>query len=464
MSIEHRPPTVATVKQLYANAFRCGYPNCRRPLYRVDPETGDRTLNSHVSHICARSKLGPRWDDDQTESENRSVRNLLLLCLEHAFEIDQVGRSSVFKPELLRAWKQAQLEDFDHAGRQGWALTSDMADVALRASAAPIEINNSVLNLGGSGGAAPGAGGGGGGAVGSNARGGRGGPGGAIRYEGVRPSEAMELPPLPRVDNPDPGHSHLLDDIRLPSGFAPGAGGGGAGVVGDDAVGGEGGSGGDHTVAFIGPSEMEALRAEGLEGFKVVIGEGGASGLNPGEHGKAGKDSLFQAIGKDGRILRTIRAQGGVGGRSGISIPSGTREATLADIRNGLLMSALLVAEAFSTSGGLVGMLGGGWEYTQVPQLPIELSWPVLCVFSVGPAVGDVRLACFVVIDDPSGTEISRSPIVMSYDGLRPVAAIPQGLVVRFSAHVAGVWNIKIVSGEFELARMPIEIRMVQAI
>jgi hypothetical protein len=65
---------------------------------------------------------------------------------------------------------------------------------------------------------------------------------------------------------------------------------------------------------------------------------------------------------------------------------------------------------------------------------------------------------------DPSGTEISRSPIVMAYDGLRPVAAIPQGLVVRFSAHVAGVWNIRIVSGEFEFARTPLEIRMVPAI
>jgi hypothetical protein len=40
VGIEHREPTVATVKELYANAWLCGKPECMRPLYRVDPEWG----------------------------------------------------------------------------------------------------------------------------------------------------------------------------------------------------------------------------------------------------------------------------------------------------------------------------------------------------------------------------------------------------------------------------------------
>jgi hypothetical protein len=46
MGVEHSRPTEATVKQLYANAFRCAHPGCDRPLYKFDPETGTRSLNS----------------------------------------------------------------------------------------------------------------------------------------------------------------------------------------------------------------------------------------------------------------------------------------------------------------------------------------------------------------------------------------------------------------------------------
>ncbi len=82
----HRPPTDATLKELYANAYRCASPDCARPLYRVDNETGIRILNSRASHICARSEGGPRWNSSQSESNNRAVGNLLALCIEHASE------------------------------------------------------------------------------------------------------------------------------------------------------------------------------------------------------------------------------------------------------------------------------------------------------------------------------------------------------------------------------------------
>lgn len=41
-------PTQATVRQLYGSAFGCAHPECRRSLYTVSDETGDRVLNSRV--------------------------------------------------------------------------------------------------------------------------------------------------------------------------------------------------------------------------------------------------------------------------------------------------------------------------------------------------------------------------------------------------------------------------------
>ena len=60
--IVHKKPLPATVRQLYGTAFRCGKPDCGRPLYKLNDETGEVVLNSHVAHLCARSEGGPRWN------------------------------------------------------------------------------------------------------------------------------------------------------------------------------------------------------------------------------------------------------------------------------------------------------------------------------------------------------------------------------------------------------------------
>lgn len=90
-AVEHPLPTGATKKFLYAHAFRCACPGCPRPLYSVDGETGARSLNSQIAHICARREGGPRFDLQQSAEENRHETNLLVLCLEHANEVDVAG-------------------------------------------------------------------------------------------------------------------------------------------------------------------------------------------------------------------------------------------------------------------------------------------------------------------------------------------------------------------------------------
>lgn len=463
MPVAHRVPSPSTVKELYANAFRCASSSCQRPLYKVDQDTGARTLNSNVSHICARSEGGPRWDATQSEDENRSVRNLLLLCLEHAWEIDQTDRVATFPVALLREWKQQQLDDFDAIGRQGWVLTSEMADEALRASSMPTTINNSVLSLGGTGGNAPGAGGGGGGAFGPNARGGSGGPGGQVRYEGAllpglltpnTDATSLQQGVGDRLDNA------LSDDYRLPSGMAPGAGGGGAGAVGANILGGDGGGGGEQVITAISLEEMAELRAAGFERFEFSIGEGGTGSRYPGEHGKNGGDTVLHCVSADGRILRTLSAAGGIGGRSASAIPPGSREITLADISNGLNVPALLIAELLHTKHGLLYMLGGMWEHLITSALPIDVHSAIACVVSLGRVPHHSRLALFVVVDDPSGQEVVRLAFSVVNEDSRSVANVTQCFTVQFSANVAGIWHIKVVSGCFELARLPLEIRL----
>lgn len=178
MPESHPEVTDATAKELYANAINCAFPGCGRPLYRVNDD-GSRTLNSRIAHIHARQENGPRWDPEMSAQANRSGANLLLLCIEHADEVDQPQRVKLYPPNMLREWKRQQLDLYDSL-RTGWQITQDEAEEVIRESTAlEVSILAETLNLGGAGGQAPSAGGGGGAAIGHGAKGGAGGPGGS---------------------------------------------------------------------------------------------------------------------------------------------------------------------------------------------------------------------------------------------------------------------------------------------
>jgi hypothetical protein len=156
---------------------------------------------------------------------------------------------------------------------------------AVRKQFLNIDENTDVntLVLGGQGGTAPGAGGGGGAVIGSGT-GGNGGQGGKIILSGN-------------------------------AGLAPGAGGGGAGAIGDDAIGGEGGGGGEHIELTLGEKELQELRNAGWEGkvdFEIGCGGKGIEGL-----GQDGEDTILKFVTPNGKVLRSIIARGGKGGKMG---------------------------------------------------------------------------------------------------------------------------------------------------
>ena len=125
-------PTPSTVRQLYGSAFRCAHPECSRPLYKLSDDTGDRLLNSRVAHIHARRKGGPRWVAMPAE-ENRAFDNLVLLCIEHSYEIDEAP--DLYPAEMLREWKTAQIAEYDRLQRN-WPISDDEATEVLVASEA----------------------------------------------------------------------------------------------------------------------------------------------------------------------------------------------------------------------------------------------------------------------------------------------------------------------------------------
>jgi hypothetical protein len=189
-----------------------------------------------------------------SSENNRSVSNLLLLCIEHADEIDQPSRVGLYPTTLLYEWKSQQLAYFDER-KNGWKITQAEAEEVIRESTRlEVAIQADVVNLGGQGGAAPSSGGGGGAAIGKGARGGKGGKGGPVRI-----------------------------NLGGGAGLAPGAGGGGAGSIDPDSP--LFWRGGD-TMPTFGSSSF--LGIDGQDGGDTTFGPAGGERLVRAKGGKGG--------------------------------------------------------------------------------------------------------------------------------------------------------------------------------
>jgi hypothetical protein len=111
----------------------------------------------------------------------------------------------------------------------------------------------------------------------------------------------------------------------------------------------------------------------------------------------------------------------------------------------------------------LLYVLGGAGEYWSYPNLPAEIFWPVAVVVSLGQVNESLLLTFYVVVDDPDGQEVFRLPFNVVKGTERPVANFTHSLGVQFKAKVAGIWVLRILSGDYEFARLPVEIRIDEA-
>jgi HNH endonuclease len=79
-----KKPSEKTIKALFARSGNiCAFPGCQIPII----DDGDIVIGE-ICHICAKEKGGSRYDLDQTEIEQHSLDNLILLCGNHHKVID----------------------------------------------------------------------------------------------------------------------------------------------------------------------------------------------------------------------------------------------------------------------------------------------------------------------------------------------------------------------------------------
>jgi hypothetical protein len=274
-----------------------------------------------------------------------------------------------------------------------------------------IRINSSDLSLGGGGGRALGAAGGGGGAMGPGAIGGGGGPGGSVSLYGQ-------------------------------AGMAPGAGGGGAGAIGEGVGAGDGGGGGERVIHFFLAEDLPPT-------VRIKLGREGRGG-EEGEDGEDGENTSFGDL---------LHAPGGPGGRAGKARPV-ARQVTPVDLDQGLRVLVLSLADCVHVRNGLLNLLSAGWETYDVPRLPWNIRWPLICTLYGGSVDQHTQIAFAAIVVDPEGNKISQEEFFI-HNGTGALVAMHHAvLTLRFAAACAGIWTIAITSGDFELARLPIEIRV----
>jgi hypothetical protein len=76
-------PSISVIKRLFSvSGNKCAFPKCTNKLVINEKVVGK------ICHIKAASKLGPRYDDNQSDDERHGYDNLILLCPIHHDVVD----------------------------------------------------------------------------------------------------------------------------------------------------------------------------------------------------------------------------------------------------------------------------------------------------------------------------------------------------------------------------------------
>jgi hypothetical protein len=233
-------------------------------------------------------------------------------------------------------------------------------------------------------------------------------------------------------------------------GKAPGAGGAGGPAIGPGA---HGGSGGDQVSTLI---DLAVPETAGLDRIQVVVGQGGSGSRVPGQHGDNGGDTLEEFPAKEGTLLKSLRASGGSGGRSGTSyLPNGAAEVSPEEIKGGFRITTLMAVNAAELREGLVFVLGGGWHRYYVPHIPFEAVWNVVCTARWRSLEGARGL--FLSLIHPAGREASCKTLTIPAEAAQHRAHHWIG-TIGTSFDAEGAWTLRVHSGGSWLAETDIHV------
>lgn len=213
----------------------------------------------------------------------------------------------------------------------------------------------------------------------------------------------------------DGGNTYNLDGQP---GAAPGAGGGGGGAVGPLAAGGEGGEGGEIVTAVVDLTD--------IAGARITVGSGGVGGVN-GE-GSPGDDTVVEFVREDGSIAQTLRARGGRSGAPGRPPVTPVR-----------IVGTMLCSSA-ECRDGLLYVLGGAWEHYEVAELPATIvGFLAITIEASKPGVGEFLIR----FSDPS-REVLASPMEVELAGESPIQHANVVVPFAVSADEAGRWEVAV--------------------
>lgn len=136
-----RKYTDKTLKRLFAlSGNQCAFPDCEKQLVNEK-----NAKDSNICHIEAKNEGGKRYNPDMTDEERDDYPNLILLCIQHHDETDDVQKYTV---EKLKQMKQCH--EIDMAKKLSpQQRTSYLAEVINKISSLDIdeiegvEVNNS---------------------------------------------------------------------------------------------------------------------------------------------------------------------------------------------------------------------------------------------------------------------------------------------------------------------------------
>lgn len=93
-----RSYTDKTIKRLFGlSGNQCAFPDCKKKL--VNP---DNARDSNICHIEAKNKGGERYNHNMTDQERDDYPNLILLCIQHHDETNDVQKYTVAKLKNMK--------------------------------------------------------------------------------------------------------------------------------------------------------------------------------------------------------------------------------------------------------------------------------------------------------------------------------------------------------------------------